>query len=248
MNARTGTTAQSRNGGALEHLEHVIERDQGRSSVDYGAARPTTQAACSSNSLQRSLEAACGATHCPPGAIAIAAQAFADEYALDRLVVDVMSSNRFTPGTRGLVTSLNQWAPALLDGLGGGSDAAGRAGRAHRAVLAAYRHGVYDVDLLSDMCRRRGLAVASALSVNYIPGVVATPLDDSPPDVVDEEPLTAVYSQLCYVKLFDQGTSLRIRVVGRLPDTRSFTQRLVASSRADLAAAADRRSERAARA
>lgn len=113
----------------------------------------------------------------------------------DRLLVRLLSSNRFDPYRRDVVTSMNQWIPIVVNrpSTPGFGDLVRTV--ANRARVA-YAHGVYDVDpvlrLLAEAGYRRE-RYDSTWSFNF---VTRRPGDPPPPDAdvevngVDDETVT----------------------------------------------------------
>ncbi|MCW3816379.1 condensation domain-containing protein [Micromonospora sp. DR5-3] len=113
----------------------------------------------------------------------------------DRLLVRVLSSNRFDPYRRDVVTSMNQWIPVLFDRPSG----PGLADLVREVVTrtrVAYAHGVYDVDrafrLLDEAGYRRG-QYDSTWSVNFIARRADEP-EPSDPDLDAAEDATVSWA------------------------------------------------------
>lgn len=79
--------------------------------------------------------------------VVLAAYYHALRTALDRpgLLLMAISANRFDPSMAGVVTSLTQWAPMLLD-FDGGESFAGLAARVHGRALNAFKNSICDPD------------------------------------------------------------------------------------------------------
>src|SRR5215469_7341787 len=164
--------------------------------------------------------------------LACAIRAVAGQLDRDVLAVDLMTSNRLTVRVRDLVTSMNQWVPALardargirgVDGSAVKVPLAEQAAAMHRATLEAYRHGCYDVDSLRQLRQRLYGPAAlrgSAMAFNFVPAGAATPgwLGKGPEAevILPERPFATLFAQPCYVKVFDFGTALYVRVTSRL--------------------------------
>lgn len=105
----------------------------------------------------------------------------------DRLAVRVLSSNRFDPYRLGVVTSMNQWIPVLVD-RPSGPDLATLIREVVRRTRVAYAHGVYDVDRVFRMLDEAGWRrerYDSTWSFNFIsrpPGDPAGPDGTGGPD------------------------------------------------------------------
>jgi len=88
----------------------------------------------------------------------------------DRLMVRLMSANRFDPYRRDVVTSMNQWVPFLAEALPE-PDLTGQVRQVAARTRVAYAHGVYDVDrvfALLDQAGYRPGQYDSTWSFNFV--------------------------------------------------------------------------------
>jgi hypothetical protein len=130
------------------------------------------------------------------------------------LVAQPMCANRFSPRWRRVVTSMNQWTVAALTAV---DDLAEHTSRVHRAVLTAYRYGMYDVDTMAGLraqaARRAGVdAYETTCAYNFIslPDFSGPPVDD--PEPVWDEPFSTI-GHNCYLRVAEEaGTLLALRM------------------------------------
>lgn len=137
---------------------------------------------------------------------------------IESLVSQVMCANRFSPQWRKVVTSMNQWTAAPLMVV---DDLAEHSVRVHRAVLTAYRYGMYSVDtvagLRADTARRNGTDNhETTCAFNYVTlqDFSGPPAEDSEP--VWDEPFSKI-GHCCYLRVAEEAGALltfRIRTLG----------------------------------
>ncbi|MCX5015515.1 condensation domain-containing protein [Streptomyces sp. NBC_00555] len=139
----------------------------------------------------------------------------------EALHVQLMSSNRFTPRWKGLVTSMNQWAPALLP-LPPATNLVGLARAAHWSSLTAFRHGMHDVTAVARL-RDRAAAPEPTCAYNFValpdgaPAADATTAPDpgdQSPTLRWETPFTTIGPR-CYARADDIGGVLSVRLTVR---------------------------------
>jgi hypothetical protein len=172
-----------------------------------------------------------------------AIRAFAGHLGVERLAVDIMASNRTSKLSRLLLTSMNQWAPALFERLAS-YPLTEAAVIVQHTTLDASRHGEYDVDELRQL--RRDLlgstAKASALAVNFVPEPPTSPVNTAGDRerVIITRPFTVLYAQPCYIKIYDQNPDLLIWITSRLAGDAGTAVKIMMSLRDDLMTAATR--------
>ncbi|MFE3323278.1 condensation domain-containing protein [Streptomyces sp. NPDC059176] len=136
----------------------------------------------------------------------------------DRLMVQLMSANRFTARWRDTVTSMNQWVPALIEDTG--APFADLARAAHWSGLAAFRHGMHDVRAVAALRARTPAAPEAACAFNF----VAVPPGAAPggpgagtggeATLVWEEPFTTIGPR-CYARALEDEHTLSVRLTAK---------------------------------
>ena len=133
---------------------------------------------------------------------------------LDFVVAQLMSSNRFLPQWRDVVTSMNQWTAAALP-VDPGADPAEHAARTHKAALAAYRHGMHDVDTVAELRGRswpHPVPYEATCAFNFLALEGPAAPVEGDPEVVWEEPFSTI-GHGCYLRAADEGgESLALRL------------------------------------
>jgi hypothetical protein len=126
---------------------------------------------------------------------------------VDRLVAQSMCANRFHLQWRQVVTSMNQWTAAPLIAV---DDLEQHISRVHRAAMAAYRHGMYNVDTVAAL--RSGDAYEATCAYNFLTlQHLAGPVTENP-EPVWEEPFSTI-GHGCYLRATDEaGTALALRL------------------------------------
>ena len=227
--------------GAMAYFEEVLAADRAAGHVAFQASA-TVQAGLVSGKVREAATALAAEAGVPVGAVllACAIRAVAGQLDRDVLAVDLMTSNRLTVSVRGLVTSMNQWVPALA-GNAVEVPLAELATAMHRATLEAYKHGCYDVDSLRQLRRRlHGPAAlrGSAMAFNFVPAGAAAPgwLGKAQEDevIVPERPFATLFAQPCYVKVSDLGTALYLRVTSRLAGGAGAAEMILSDMRSSL--------------
>ncbi|SER12949.1 Condensation domain-containing protein [Streptomyces sp. yr375] len=141
------------------------------------------------------------------------------------LLVQLMSANRFVGRWKDVVTSMNQWVPALVDRADGEFPTLAKS--AHWSSLAAVRHGMHDVTEVAALKAGAPDAPEPACAFNY----VAVP--DQPPaaapavapnaehaderggfTVTWEEPFTTIGPR-CYARVLETGHELSVRLTAK---------------------------------
>lgn len=141
----------------------------------------------------------------------------------DALLVQLMSANRFAGRWKGLVTSMNQWVPALLDGARN-DDLHTLAAAVHWSGLTAVRHGMYDVTAVAALRARLPDAPEPTCAFNYVAVPGGTPPDASRdglpeagadrPVITWEEPFTTIGPR-CYARALETADSLTVRLTAK---------------------------------
>lgn len=237
--------------GAMDYFEDVLAADRAAGRV-ASQASATVQAGLVSGEMRGAATALAAKQGVSLAAVllACAIRAVAGQLDRDVLAVDLMTSNRLTVSVRGLVTSMNQWVPALareargicgVDGSAVKVPLAEQATAMHRATVEAYRYGCYDVDRLRQLRQKvygpealRG----SAIAFNFVPAGAAAPgwLGKAPEAevILPERPFATLFAQPCYVKVFDFGTALYVRVTSRLAGGAGATEMILSEMRNSL--------------
>ena len=91
----------------------------------------------------------------PAVLMGLLAAALAEHLGEDRVAVSLMSSNRFAPEHRHVVTTMNQLIPVLV-GVDHGATLAEHISRAHWAAAKAYRYSSYDLDQILAVAAETG--------------------------------------------------------------------------------------------
>ncbi|MFE0644608.1 condensation domain-containing protein [Streptomyces sp. NPDC058877] len=144
----------------------------------------------------------------------------ARRFGSDTLLVQLMSANRFAGRWKNLVTSMNQWVPALVDGTR--TEVADLARAVHWDVLRAVRHGMHDVTEVAELRTRTPQAPLPACAFNHVavPSTVdeqeAVHRPESPekPTVSFETPFTTIGPR-CYARSQEDGRTLSVRLTAR---------------------------------
>ncbi|MFE2375740.1 condensation domain-containing protein [Streptomyces sp. NPDC059398] len=145
----------------------------------------------------------------------------------DALLVRLMSANRFSARWKNVVTSMNQWVPALIEGARG-NDLRRLATAAHWSSLGAFRHGAHDVTAVAALLARRPGAPEPVCAFNHValpeqrpacsgdPAPVARPPveADIEPVLVWEEPFTTIGPR-CYARSLEGPAELSVRLTAK---------------------------------
>ncbi|WP_405559999.1 condensation domain-containing protein [Streptomyces sp. NBC_01180] len=137
----------------------------------------------------------------------------------DALLVQLMSANRFSARWQNLVTSMNQWVPALIEGARE-DDLRRLASGTHWSSLGAFRHGAHDVTAVAALLARRPGAPEPVCAFNY----VALPEQQAPdsgepapltePAITWEEPFTSIGPR-CYARAEESASGLSVRLTAK---------------------------------
>ncbi|MFJ6215505.1 condensation domain-containing protein [Streptomyces sp. NPDC092296] len=133
------------------------------------------------------------------------------------LVAQLMSSNRFTPPWKNVISSMNQWTAAAVTAAP--EEFPPFLGHVHAQSLLAYRHGMYDVDevdAVRDRVRDGREPYEATCAFNFLAD--AAPPPDAAPEsgLLWEVPFSRI-GHPCYLRATDEGgetLELRLRTMG----------------------------------
>ncbi|MEU9111692.1 condensation domain-containing protein [Streptomyces sp. NPDC048483] len=140
----------------------------------------------------------------------------------DALLVQLMSANRFAGRWKNLVTSMNQWVPALIEDARK-DDLVELAAAVHWSGLGAFRHGMHDVTAVAALRAELPAAAEPACAFNYVAVPDPAPLDAAPrrepvpgrpPTVTWEEPFTTIGPR-CYARALESEDALTVRLTAK---------------------------------
>ncbi|WP_406154800.1 condensation domain-containing protein [Streptomyces sp. NBC_01023] len=138
----------------------------------------------------------------------------------DALLVQLMSANRFSPRWKNVVTSMNQWVPALIEGARE-DDLRRLASVTHWSSLGAFRHGAHDVTAVAALLARRPDAPEPVCAFNYVTLPEQQPPDSAgksapvtEPVITWEEPFTSIGPR-CYARAEESASGLSVRLTAK---------------------------------
>ncbi|GHD53731.1 condensation domain-containing protein [Streptomyces galbus] len=137
----------------------------------------------------------------------------------DTLLVQLMSANRFSGRWKDLVTSMNEWVPALVEGVDADLTTLARA--VHWGSLRAVRHGMYDVTAVAALRARVPRAPEAACAFNHVAVPHADAGDQAPQEAVQVEPTVSFETPFttigphCYARSQEDGQTLTVRLTAR---------------------------------
>ncbi|MGG2460867.1 condensation domain-containing protein [Streptomyces sp. RGM 3693] len=138
----------------------------------------------------------------------------------DTLLVQLMSANRFGARWKDVVTSMNQWVPALIEQARTG-DLVTLADAVHWSSLAAFRHGMHDVTAVAALRDRMPGAAEPTCAFNYVALPGSSPLDPpvipasaEEPVLTWEEPFTTIGPR-CYARALESDRDLTVRLTAK---------------------------------
>ncbi|GAA0664587.1 hypothetical protein GCM10010193_14930 [Kitasatospora atroaurantiaca] len=201
---------------ASAHWEKVFT--SGRAGYPRADAPATGYLQCTlrSRHARAGARALADRTGTPLSSVVLAAYTFslARVTGIGLLVAQLMSSNRFLPEWREVVTSMNQWTAAPL-AMAPGTGFAEHAALVHRASLAAYRHGMYDVDTVARLRERNWphpVPYEATCAFNFLTLDGLSAPAETDPLMVWEEPFSTI-GHGCYLRAADEGgESLALRL------------------------------------
>lgn len=219
-------TGLKRQAAALDHWARVLGAADPTIALPGadGAQKTVLQGTLRSASAGRAARRVAERTQASVAGVVLAAYArsVARACAADTLHVHLMSANRFSPRWKTLVTSMNQWVPALIE-RAREDDLATLARSVHWSSLTAVRHGMYDVMAAEQLRTRMPRAAEPACAFNYVavpdgfPHAVAGTGGQVPPEdptITWAEPFTTIGPR-CYARVVDESGALTIRLTAR---------------------------------
>lgn len=211
-------TGLRRRRAALTHWERTLERAPAAAlprtaegTVVQGTLRSTAARAAAHALAERAQVSVAGVV------LAAYVHAVARRCDTGSLLVQLMSANRFADRWKGVVTSMNQWVPALVDQADG--DPLTLVKAAHWSSLGAVRHGMHDVTEVATLRARTPDAPEPACAFNYVavPNQPEAPVPDGPDDeatITWEEPFTTIGPR-CYARVLETGHELAVRLTAK---------------------------------
>lgn len=209
---------------ALRHWAQLLDRAPSVAPpADSASDAGTLQATLRSAVARSAAHAVADRAQVSVASVVLAAYArsVARACGTDALLVQLMSANRFSPRWRNLVTSMNQWVPALVEQVRG-DDFAALARAVHWSSLSAFRHGAHDVTAVAALTAGRADAPRPTCAFNYVavpdgtvPGADAAgrgePGPVPPPAISWEQPFTTI-GPPCYARALESGGTLSVRL------------------------------------
>ncbi|MEU7426307.1 condensation domain-containing protein [Streptomyces sp. NPDC040750] len=129
-------------------------------------------------------------------------------------LVQLMSANRFAGRWKDLVSSMNQWVPALVEHTD--TDLVDLARRVHWSSLAAVRHGMHDVDEVAALRAGMPEAPSPVCAFNHVTLPPGDDRDEAGGDhtkaTVDRETPVTTLGPRCYARSTDSGSTLSVRL------------------------------------
>ncbi|MEU9119870.1 condensation domain-containing protein [Streptomyces sp. NPDC048506] len=219
-----GPAGLRRQSAALDHWTHLL------------AHAPSTTLPRTADTAGEVVQATLRSTAARPAAHALAerarvsvssvilaayARSVARICGADALLVQLMSANRFAGRWKGVVTSMNQWVPALVEHARN-DDLVTLADAVHWSGLGAFRHGMHDVTAVAALRARMPHAAEPACAFNYVavpdgphPGAPPRPpLSAGPPTLTWEEPFTTIGPR-CYARALETEDALAVRLTAK---------------------------------
>ncbi|MDT0386093.1 condensation domain-containing protein [Streptomyces dubilierae] len=217
-----GPTGLRRQRAALERWERLGSRAPAARLPDSGdAPGEVVQATLRSAPALAAARAFAGRAGVSVASAVMAAyvRAVARRCGSDALLVHLMSANRFAGRWKDVVTSMNQWVPALVEGAR--ADLTSLAGTVHWSSLRAVRHGMSDVTAVAALRTRAPQALEPACAFNHVaapPGDEARAAADAEgpaePALSFETPFTTIGPR-CYARSQEDGQVLTVRLTAR---------------------------------
>lgn len=159
---------QSRRRGADKYWQKLLANGPVRNlpALPDRPAERRIQATLSSHRLAALAAEAARLHSVSPQSVLMAATgaALAQVIGADRVMVSLMSNNRFDPEWRPIISTMNQLIPLICD-IDPQTSLAKFVGRAHWGALMAYRYACYDVDRAAELIA--GSAAANGASFNH---------------------------------------------------------------------------------
>ncbi|WP_405782642.1 condensation domain-containing protein [Streptomyces sp. NBC_00859] len=214
-----------RQSAALGHWERLLDRAPSAAlPAPAGGTGSVLQATLRSGpavTAARTVAAAAGVS-VPSVVLAAYARSVARICGTDTLLVQLMSANRFTARWQNVVTSMNQWVPALIEGALR-NDLRALAAAAHWSSLGAFRHGAHDVTAVAALRARRPDAPEPVCAFNYVavPGQSDQPSPEAGEHapvietaITWEEPFTTIGPR-CYARAVESPHEMSVRLTAK---------------------------------
>lgn len=216
-----GPAGLRRQAAALDHWADLLSHAPPAALPRTGAAGGTVQATLHSAAARPAAHALAARARVSVASVVLAAyvRSVARRCDTDTLLVHLMSANRFAGRWKTVVTSMNQWVPALVE-QARTDDLVTLADAVHWSGLTAFRHGMHDVTAVAALRARTPDATEPACAFNYVavPGgspldalPPQTPQDARPPTLTWEEPFTTIGPR-CYARALETDAGLSVRL------------------------------------
>ncbi|WP_405749647.1 condensation domain-containing protein [Streptomyces sp. NBC_01411] len=213
-----------RQSAALDHWDRLLDRAPPvalPATAGAGAGAGAVQATLRSGPARAAARTVAAAAEVSPSSVVLAAYArsVARICGTDALLVQLMSANRFSARWKNVVTSMNQWVPALIEGARE-DDLRKLASATHWSSLGAFRHGAHDVTAVAALLAGRPGAPEPACAFNYVTLPERQPPDSGEPAPVDEpaitweEPFTSIGPR-CYARVQESASGLSVRLTAK---------------------------------
>ena len=144
----------------------------------------------------------------PAVLMGLVAAALSEHLGTERVVMSLMSSNRFAAEHRHVVTTMNQLVPVAVS-VDHGASLAGHVTRLHWAAAKAYRYSSYDLDQV--LAVAAGTGAADGFTSLFRCWFNYLQLDAEPPDANTDTPAELVWTPLArqHGQPFDVRVTLR---------------------------------------
>ncbi|MCK7622630.1 condensation domain-containing protein [Streptomyces sp. RS10V-4] len=239
-------TGLRRQAAALGHWAHLLDRAPSVALPRTpGAEGGTVQATLRSAAARPAAHAVAERARVSVSSVVLAAyvHTVAARCDADTLLVQLMSANRFGGRWKDLVTSMNQWVPALIE-QARRDDLVTLADAVHWSALAAVRHGMHDVTAVAALRASRPDAPEPTCAFNYVTLPGSSPLDApvapapaGEPVLTWEEPFTTIGPR-CYARVLESDRDLTVRLTAKDLGRDACADLLTGMHRTLLAAAA----------
>ncbi|KUL37866.1 hypothetical protein ADL22_19680 [Streptomyces sp. NRRL F-4489] len=209
-----------RQAAALDHWAQLLGRAPSVALPRTpGAEGTTVQATLRSAAARPAAHAIAERARVSVSSVVLAAYAHtvATRCDADTLLVQLMSANRFGGRWKDLVTSMNQWVPALIE-QARRTDLVTLADAVHWSALGAVRHGMHDVTAVARLRASLPDAPEPTCAFNYVTLPGGSPLDAprppasaAEPVLTWEEPFTTIGPR-CYARALESDRDLTVRL------------------------------------
>ncbi|HEX6499963.1 MAG TPA: condensation domain-containing protein [Micromonosporaceae bacterium] len=218
--AQRGEAWQARRRGAEKYWQKVLSTGPVRNlpTLPARAAERRVQATLASHHLATLAARAAKLHSASPQSVLMAATAaaLARVVGADRVMLSLMSNNRFDAEWRPIISTMNQLVPLICD-VDPQTSLAKFLGRAHWGALLAYRYSCYDVDraseLIADSAARNGTDFSHDCWFNYLieseqtveaPDATDAPVEPAAPAELTWTPPARHAGHPCYVRVTGQ--------------------------------------------